>query len=340
MSNNILQIGDPAAIQVDYSTTSVVSFYADPGNNITLYDIWAEKFKNIKECQLFLSGGLDSQFSLHLLKTLKVSIDTVICDMRWGDVTVNAHDVLAAQRYANLNDLTYRMFVLDLKELFESEEYVSIGLKYRTGSPQITAQIKMLELAANNVCILGGDPTIVKYDLAKNSMSLVNSHKGFIVNNLCAFYNFAVESNIPVIKDPFKMDQYTNYLSLKFNLDVIQQCNTYFAELSSYQDSNYLYKQHYYSLLGAKLMPPLYKATGFETVKKMLAQETGIYNQFDKLYRHPLYDLILSQPWAKNIATKTSGDHQKGKISKILDQAQKLIIDNNLEPCNLYRFDF
>lgn len=340
MANNILHIGSPAAIQVDYSTTSVVTHFKDPGSSVTLYDLWAESFRDIKSCQLLLSGGLDSQFSLHLLKTLGVKFDALICDMRWNDVTVNAHDVLTAQRYADLNAIKYRLVKLDLKEFFDSEEYISFGLTYRTSSPQIATQLKMIEIAAADTCVLGGDPVLIKYDAAKNDMALVNSHKGFIINNLCAYYNYANEKNIQIIKDPFKLNPYTNYLSVKHNLDVIQQYNTYFAELNAYCDSNYLYKQHYYNSLGAEIMPPLYKATGFETIKKMLAQKTGIYNQFDKLYRYPLHDLILSQPWAKNMSTKTPGDYQKGKITNILDQAKDLIVNNSMKPCNFYRFDF
>jgi hypothetical protein len=340
MVNSKLTIGDPPAITVDYDTSSVVAHYKNPGNNITLWDVWQEKFKDIKECQLFLSGGLDSQFSLHLLKTLGIKVDALICDMRWNDVTVNAHDVMSAQRYAELNGITYRMFTLDLKEHFESEEYVEMALKYRTTSPQITAQIKMLELAATDTCMLGGDPTIIRQDKTREKTTLVNADKAFVLSTLCAFYNFANDRNIQVIKDPFKMDHHTNYLSVEFNLDVIQTYNTYFAELTAYNDSNYTYKQHYYSLLGAKLMPPLYKATGFETVKKMLAQESGVYNQFDKLYRLPLYNLIMSQPWAKNLLTKTSGDHFRGPLNEVLVKANEIINNSDMNPCNVYRFDF
>lgn len=340
MVNSKLTIGDPPAIIVDYDTCSVVQYYKNPGNNVTLWDVWREKFKDIKHCQLFLSGGLDSQFSLHLLKTLGIKVDALICDMRWNDVTVNAHDVMSAQRYAELNGIAYRMFELDLKDHFESNEYVDMALKYRTSSPQITAQIKMLELAATDTCMLGGDPTLICQKKTREITTLVNAKKAFVLNNLCAFYNFANDKNIQVIKDPFKMDHHTNYLSVEFNLDVIQAYNTYFAELTAYNDSTYTYKQHYYTLLGAKLMPPLYKATGFETVKKMLAQESGIYNQFDKLYRLPLYNLILSQPWAKNLLTITSGDRVRGQLDEVLVKSNELINTSGMNPCNVYRFDF
>jgi hypothetical protein len=151
---------------------------------------------------------------------------------------------------------------------------------------------------------------------------------------------FGNEHSLPMFKDLFKLDCYTNYLSVKFNLDVIQQHKKYFADINAYADSSFVYKQYYYEMLGAKLMSPLYKATGFETLKNMFAQETGIYNQFDKLYRYPLQSRIMSEPWAANMLTKTGADRQVGNLNEIFDQAKEIIINENCSPCNVYRFDF
>lgn len=342
MANEILEIGSPPAAVVDYTTSSLLLSYKDPGGTVTLWDIWTEKFKDIGECQLYLSGGVDSQMSAHVLSKLNVKFSTHICDMRWDGITVNAHDVMTATRYAEANNLPYHMFVLDLKEFFDSEEYVSVALKYRTPSPQIAAHLKMLELTADSPFVFGGDMPVLKYNAATDDVRLINTHKGFVMNNLSAYYNFGNLSNLTCLKDLFKLDCYANYLSVKFNLDVIQTYNKYFADSTTYQNSTFFYKQYYYSLLGAKIMSPLYKATGFETLKMMLAQETGVYNQFDKLYRHPLQTLISSQKWASNLFNpeKTAADRNIGNLSPILTAARDLIVNNNCEPCNAYKFDF
>lgn len=342
MANEKLEIGSPPAAVVDYATSSLLLYYRDPGDAVTLWDIWDEKLKDINSCQLYLSGGIDSQFSASVLTRFGIKFSAHICDLRWNGITVNAHDVLTAIRYAETHDFPYHVFVMDIQEFFESEEYVDVALKYRTASPQIATHLRMLELTASDTVVFGGDMPIIRYNPVTEDIKATNTHKGFFLNNLSPYYNLGNDRGLPVYKDFFKLDSYTNYLSVKFNLDVIQTHKKYFAELSSYQDSSFFYKQLYYKLLGASIMSPLYKATGFETLKIMLAQETGIYNQFDKLYRHPLQTLISSQKWASNLFNleKTAADRNIGNLSSILTAARDLIIDNNCEPCNAYKFDF
>lgn len=339
MANKILKIGNPACVTFDYETAGAVLHFKDPGN-ISFWEIWGEKLKAINHCQLYLSGGIDSQFSAHVLKTLGVKFTSFICDMRWGNITVNAHDVMSAIRYCEIHNLKYQLFVLDLEEFFISEEYLSIGLKYKTTSPQIAAHLKMIEMSATDYIVLGGDPPLIRYNPVTGETVITPVNKLYIAGLLCPYYNVGIEKNLPVIKDFFKVDCYSNFLAVKHNLNVISEYQTYYGDLTHYNSDSFTYKQHYYNLLGADIISPLYKATGFETVRKMLAQETGVYDQFDKLYRVPLKNLIYSQPWGEKFLAKTGADRQIGNLTDILMQAKQAITENNYKPCNMFKIDF
>jgi hypothetical protein len=53
----------------------------------------------------------------------------------------------------------------------------------------------------------------------------------------------------------------------------------------------------FYQDLGAEILPPLLKNTGFETLKMHLAKQTGVYNQYDVTYRFPLEQLLMNEEW-------------------------------------------
>lgn len=340
MNLDFIQIGNPPAITCDYTTSSVVTYYKQ--NTDTLFDHWHNIIDKSLKYQLFLSGGIDSQFSCHVLQQLGVKFSAVICDLRWDNITVNSHDFLTAQRFAETADIPYRVTVLDLKEFLNSGEYIDLGLKYRTSSPQIAVHTKILELGNNNesVNVLGGDVPILQYS-SKNKTAgpSANLSKSLLVTNLFAYYNFGFVNSVPVIKDFFRLSDGTMYQAVKQNLEVVNKYNVYFDETNIKQSSNFSYKIHYYHSLGADIMHPLIKCTGFETLKKKLAEESGIYNQFDQLYRYPMENAFYSTEWGNNLSAKSPGDHQVGKLGQLVNEFKELVETAQPKNCNLYRLD-
>ena len=86
-------------------------------------------------------------------------------------------------------------------------------------------------------------------------------------------------------------------------------------------------------------MHPMIKSTGFETLKKMLAEDSGVYNQFDQLYRHPLQDAFFRSDWGTNICSNKPGDRRLGNFANLTNEFKLLVEDIQPKECNLYRLD-
>lgn len=346
MNNNILNIGNPPSIVHDYNTGSVVSYFTK--TDASLLDLWRDRLSNTDTYQLYLSGGIDSQFTAQVLKNLGLKFNCLIFDLQWDQVTINSHDLLVAKRFAELNDFAYRIVELDLRKFYDSEEYVDLALKYRIDSPQIAVHLKMLELGNNDIDIniLGGDVPVVTYSTQTNKAGLAaNMSKSLITCVLSGYYMFGQINNVPVIKDLFRESDELLYAATYHNIQVLEQYKVYFDETYIRRSLNSVYKKKYYESLGAKILDPLIKSTGFETLKKNLMEETGIYNQFDQLYRFPLEKIVMQQPWAKNFREVVPGDRNAGKVSHILkeyEKTAKLLMQNNIkfESTTRYRIDF
>ncbi len=346
MNNSILNIGSPPCIVHDYNSGSLLTHFKK--TSASLHDLWREKLVSNQTYRLYLSGGIDSQFTASVLKQLDLKFNTVIFDLEWDHVTVNSHDLMVAKKFAELNGIAYEIKTINLKELFESEEYVDLALKYRTDSPQIAVHMKMLELGNNNhdVNILGGDVPVIQYSKNDNKATpAANMNKMLTTCVLSSYYMFGQLNNVPVIKDIFRESDEILYASTFHNINVLKDHNVYFDETYVRRSLNSAYKRMYYSSLGASILDPLIKSTGFETLKKKLMEETGIYNRFDQLYRYPLEKLIMQQPWGKHLRKATLGDRISGQLKEILSEYEKTVEHitsqgHDIKSLTLYRIDF
>ncbi len=346
MNNNILNIGSPPSIIHDYNTGSLVTYFKKTSSS--LHDLWRDKLKQTETYRLYLSGGIDSQFTASVLKQLGLKFNTVIFDLQWDYVTVNSHDLLVAKRFAELNGIEYEIKTINLKELFESEEYVDLAIKYRIDSPQIAVHMKMLEVGNNDsdINMLGGDVPVLKYSkITGQAAPSANMSKSLVTCVLSGYYMFGQVNNVPVIKDLFRESDELLYAATLHNVSVLENYKIYFDETNIRRSLNSVYKKIYYESLGASILDPMIKSTGFETLKKKLMEETGIYNRFDQLYRFPLEKLVMQYPWSKNLRKVIPGDRNMGQLNHILKEyqttAQNLIDQNiNIESTTLYRIDF
>ncbi len=346
MNDNLLKIGSPPSIIHDYNTGTLLTNFKQ--TSMGLHELWREKLDSNLSYRLFLSGGIDSQFTASILTQLGLKFNAVIFNLEWDQITVNSHDLLVAKKFADLNGINYEIKTINLKEILESEEYVDLALKYRTDSPQIAVHMKMLELGNNgfDVNILGGDVPVLKYSKETHQAEpSYNMSKSLIACVLSSYYMFGQLNNVPVIKDLFRESDEMLYAATSHNIHVLKNCNVYFDESDSRRSLNSIYKKMYYESLGATLLYPMIKSTGFETLKKMLMEETGIYNKFDLLYRFPLEKAVLQHPWSKNFRRVVPGDRSIGHLNHILREyentAKDLVDQNiNIKSATLYRIDF
>ena len=122
-----------------------------------------------------------------------------------------------------------------------------------------------------------------------------------------------------------------------------------------------MYKYEYYKNIIPNLIPQKSETTGFENLKKILATETGIYNQYNILYRDPQIAIEVKSPRARQRARRLANqelqaiyqDETKSKlgrfsrnikypdiISDIYVNFLTYIDENDLECVNRYLFDF
>jgi hypothetical protein len=264
-----------------------------------LFELWDRELSAIETVNVCLSGGLDSQFVLHLMSKLNKKINVYIFSWVWEDCIFNSPDVLHAIRYCNKFDYKYTNIEIDYKEFLHKNKHLQTCLKYKLDTPQIALQLAMLDLIDNNYpTILGGDPPIIQYDQRIAKSSVLGLH--YQVTHTNAFLNYSLENNKVVIKDLFKINPKINFLCYQHFINITLKHKIVYPASNGLLVSHQPLRKLFYTELGAELLPPLLKNTGFETLKMHLAKKSGVYNQYDILYRYPLLATIDQQPWAIN----------------------------------------
>ena len=83
---------------------------------------------------------------------------------------------------------------------------------------------------------------------------------------------------------------------------------------------------------------PLLKLTGFERIKKYLATETGVYNQFDKTYREPLE--IYREQLYGNMNDWIIKEKNPHIIKELSEEFLQVVKDVDSKEKQTYLFDF
>jgi len=295
-----VSLPDPAefyrGFNINYNARIIESLVSTDTAHNTLLSLWAEKFKNFTAVNMCLSGGIDSQFVLSMLAKLEKDITVYIFSFVWDDCIFNAPDVLHAIRYCERYGHEYKNIEINYKEMLSGSEFLNYCRRYKTTSPQISLQLKMLDYIDNsNPTFLGGDTPMLTYDFNTQTASIDGiNYQPFMTY---AFLNYAEQNNQIIIKEMFRMDPESHALAYKEFLNTIKRHKIVLP--SSRTNSGLLqpFRLLFYRDLGAEILPPLLKNTGFETLKMHLAKQTGVYNQYDVTYRFPLEQLLMNEEW-------------------------------------------
>jgi hypothetical protein len=265
---------------VNYDAKTIESLISADTTYDALLPIWAEKFKNFTAVNMCLSGGIDSQFVLSMLSKLKKDITVYIFSFVWDDCVFNAPDVLHAIRYCDRYNYRYKNVEINYKEMLSGSEFLNYCRKYKAVSPQISLQLKMLDyIENNNPTFLGGDIPMLAYDFDTQNASIQGiNYQPFITY---AFLNYAEQNNRIIIKEMFRMDPECHAIAYKEFLNTVKKHKIIFPSSGSGSGQTQPFRLLFYRDLGAEILPPLLKNTGFETLKMHLAKQTGVYNQYD-----------------------------------------------------------
>lgn len=290
-----------SGFKLDYTNKTFEIMFED--SDKSLMEIWAEEFKSFTDVNVCLSGGIDSQFLVYLMGCLKKQIKIYIFSWVWEDCVFNSPDVLHAIRFCERHNLSYTNIEIDYKKFISATQLLETCRKYKTDSPQIALQLKMLDLIDNdNPIFLGADTPIMQYDFKNNKASIAGINYQFFSTG--AFLNYANINKKIIIKDVFKMTPETQFQSYKHFLNTTKKYKMIYpftGEESAI--SIQPIKKLMYDELGAKefIIEPLLKNTGFEILKMHLAKKTGIYNQYDLLYRAPIKSSLKAEDWYEGL---------------------------------------
>lgn len=283
--------------KVDYTERTLDILLEEPPENVTLIDVWGESFATFDKVNVCLSGGIDSQFALSTVKRLGKEAHVYIFQFLWEDTVFNSPDVLHAIRYCERFEHKYTVIDIDYKNFLHTSQHLKICKLYKARSPQIAIQLKMIDLIpdTHTPVILGGDVPLLEYDKNKETSNVMGlSYQPYMTN---AFLNYGQANNRIVIKDLFRVSPVTHYLGLKQLVETTKKHKLILTNEHIGTVSTQPLRKLIYSDIGAELIPPLLKQTGFEMLKMHLAKLSGVYNQYDVLFRYPLENTLTQESW-------------------------------------------
>lgn len=299
--NYNIELGNPPGMIVDCSMEHYVKVFAEKTDKPLLNcigDILADK----DHIHLALSGGLDSQFSLRYCLELNKTVTAYTYRSIWKDTIINVEDVYLAEQLAKKFKFKHHVIDIDLFEFYNNNEHYNYGPEYLNNTPQLSLHFYFINLLKDKFNIdhilMGGDPPLIRYNskiTTQKNISITGDK--FLQDIMAPYYIFCESIGVECLRDIYYHSPQAVYQSYMNNIDVIKKQGKYAKTTDWYMTSErqrndlYVYKYEFYKNIINDLIPQKSETTGFENLKKILATETGVYNQFDIQYKDPLIDL-------------------------------------------------
>ena len=339
-------------IEISLSKEHYVKIKCRKTDNTILHEI-GKVLQDKQEINIALSGGLDSQFLLQCCLQLDKDITLFTYRSFWGDLIINSEDLYFAQMIANRHNLKHHIIDIDLKPFFTTFQHYKYGVDFFNTSPQLAVHFYFLKLIKQEYDIqhilMGGDIPIFKYAKVQDKKKLFLTGESVYQDIMAPYYLFCESIGVECIKDIFYHSEELVYLGFENNLNLLKNKKVYclgpdinHPDHVPYKDSHYELKGLLYKNILKDLKTQSFQTNGFETLKKILASDTGVYNQFDILYRGPLIDLV-----PEFIPNKLESKRNKNRnisydpiIKSLYRDFLKFTEENECKIINKYRFDF
>jgi asparagine synthetase B (glutamine-hydrolysing) len=335
-------------IEISLSKEPYVKLKCNETDNTILQEI-GKVLQDKQDVNIALSGGLDSQFMLQCCLQLDKNITLYTYRSFWGDVIVNSEDLYFAEMIAKRHNLKHYIIDIDLKPFFTTFQHYKYGKDFFNTSPQLAVHFHFLKLIKKEYDIqhilMGGDLPIFKYAKVNDKEKLFLSGESVYQDIMAPYYLFCDSIDVECVKDIFYHSEELVYLGFENNLNLLKNRKVYclgpdnsHPDHVPYKESHYKYKEMLYKNIFEDLNIQSFQTNGFETLKKLLASETGVYNQFDILYREPLNDLV-PEFIPNRIRSKRNLSYDP-IIKFLYKDFLNFIEENKCENINRYRFDF
>ena len=291
----MISFGSPPAIKYDTTTGILTVKVSKPSDSKTVLERIIQQLQHVKEANVCLSGGIDSQFALRVATQLNVPVTAYTYLAMWEGSPINADDVITAELVAKKYNVPLQRVELDLHKFFTSGEHLEYSKKYNIKSPQIAAHLYFLKNTfanTNGTVFMGGEvPLMVKNsDASEGPLDIAGINGSFLASNTSGYRKICNEFNIDLVKDLPLYTPEIIYQTLEVSIDVVKKYQIHCEKTS--EQFVHMYAHKLKSAVYEEILPggvnTLMKGTGFEKLKKYLASKTGVYNQFDLMYRTPI----------------------------------------------------
>lgn len=345
----MITFGSPPAFKFDDETSMLNIKIAKPNNLEPVINDIVAQLQHVKQANIALSGGIDSQFSLRVAKHLNVPVTAYTYLALWNGAPVNTDDVQVATQIAKKENVKLEIIEFDLKEFFNSNKHIEYGKKYKTRSPQIAFHLYFIEQTFKDkpgTLFLGGEiPMMVKNSKENEGpLDIAGLNSGFFMGSTVSYRKLCKELNIDIVKDLLLYTPEIIYKTLKVSIDIARKEKKHCEWKPEYMVNMYPHKLKYeiYEAILPGGVNPLVKSTGFEKLKKHLGISSGIYNQFDLLYRRPLeqqVDRTVNKRGQQGIAGSVKYIAKK-LPQELTEEYRQAIKEHNSECVYEYYFDF
>lgn len=346
----MMTFGSPSAFRFDSETSMLSIKISKPDNNTPIIDDLVAQLQHVKKANVALSGGIDSQFALRVACELNIPVTAYTYVSMWEGAVVNADDVLTAELVAEKQGVELVKIPIDLKEFFDTKKHLEYGKTYATKSPQVAFHLYFIEKELKDLegsLFLGGEVPM----MAKNSNreegpeDIAGLNSGFFMATTVAYRRLCEKLNIDLVKDLLYYTPEIIYKSLYTSITIAREKQKHCEWKEEYMVNMFPHKlkhEIYEDIIPGGLNP-LTKNTGFEKIKKHLASQTGIYNQFDLLYRKPLEHIFSTNQKQSVDDGMVTGSvkYIAKKLPQELTKEYRQAIDENDSQCVYeYYFDF
>lgn len=307
-------------------------------------DIIYEHVKDIDHAHISLSGGVDSQFWVRVCEHFNIPYTATTYLTTWQGAPINTDDYVCAEMTAKKYNSDWNVIEIDIEKFLKSDDLVRIAKTYKTDSQQICLHLYYLEQVANDTStfLLGGDAMYLEEAGGKPEVSMMQED---VIRTGMPYYNFFNSKGIKYIKDVAYLDKKMPSIMLDYNLQYIKDhkkhLSTEFNAGSNFQNERLAVKSYIWESILPGSINTLIKVGGFERLKKYMAMQSGIYNQFDVSFRTPLKNLMQADP---KLLTQNKRMRLIYRNKDILENYKirfaKAIKDNDSVPITQYLFDF
>lgn len=254
----------------------------EPGQPIDEAVTAAQEFAANTDGPLWLcmSGGVDSECMAQAF--MKAEVQFRVAILRFED-DLNHFDICDAVEFCKTHQLEYQLFNLDIIHFYESGRYLEFAIPYRCNSPQLCAHLYLLSQLDGHAILSG------------NIVRVCLNASGKVILSFPHDLYFCYERFFAMKRQPgvglFFLHTPELIYSF-FRLPRMQELIFQKGQMHG-REMDYAAKCQLYRDGGFDVNPRQDKFTGFEEVKRRIAERSGLgESAYDQLYRKPLQKIF------------------------------------------------